>query len=223
MTSTLLGTHGSTASPIACPGFTVTGYSISLPELTSSDDLNDLKVRVYAKSTLGGKIHFDRATVTGAAYNAFTLYTRLLGDQSTTSLTTIPWEIATAGDGAFFQNNGNWSNAFASGRYVKLTFPALTPSSATVTGGTFDFSYRPNTNGDSACYYFEVYSGTTCSRDTRQHLVARLLQHSNSAYVTDAVSLTEVNTSAIANSLVVKIYSRTPVQGLSSSIWSTSR
>src|SRR5262249_9392614 len=126
--------------------------------------------------------------------------------QSTTTMTTTTWGLAVSGDGAFYQNTGNWANAFASTRYISFTFPRMVPASASVTGATFDLSYRPNTNGNSACYYFEVYSGGTLIATHGSTTSTISCNTSNTTYQVDATSLSEVNTSTIANSLSVKVY-----------------
>ena len=51
-TSTLIGTHGSTSTPVACNATTTqTTYSTTLAEVTGTTILNDLRVRVYGKES----------------------------------------------------------------------------------------------------------------------------------------------------------------------------
>ena len=51
-TSTLIGTHGSTGTPVACNATTTqTTYSTTLAEVTDTTILNDLRVRVYGKES----------------------------------------------------------------------------------------------------------------------------------------------------------------------------
>ena len=64
--ATLIGTHGSTASPVSCnnTGSFVTD-TVSVPEVDTVAEANNAVVKVYMKiSTNKGKTLHDRATLT---------------------------------------------------------------------------------------------------------------------------------------------------------------
>src|SRR3954469_2757712 len=77
-TGAVLGTHGSTASPVQCATeASFTSTSTPLSEITSSADANDIKIRLYARNTGSRPVTIDRGNITGTAsngYGSFTLY-----------------------------------------------------------------------------------------------------------------------------------------------------
>ena len=151
--SALLGSHGSSGSPLACvTGTTLTHTATTLGEVTASDTANDLRVRVYAKESGSTALRVDLAAVTGTAYAAFTLYPTAVGDRSTGTLSTTTWGLAAAGDGAVLTTDNAWDTAFAGGRYVTFTFPDEAPTSATVTAASFTLAYRAGLNGSNSCF-----------------------------------------------------------------------
>jgi hypothetical protein len=107
-------------------------------------------------------------------------------------------------DGAYISSTG-WSTSFDSSRYLDLTFPAYVPTGSVVTGGTFRHSYRSATGGDTTCYYFEVYNGATLLA-THGSSGSPVSCNAGTTYVTDVISLPEVNTVAEANNLTVRLY-----------------
>ncbi|MGH2976077.1 MAG: hypothetical protein ACRDLL_14600, partial [Solirubrobacterales bacterium] len=216
-TGTVIGTHGSSGSPVACQtGTTLSATTTSLPEVTSSDIADDLRVRVFVNNSLLGGITHDLATVSGsAAGTPFTLYEASLTDATGLTPTTTPWGLAAGGDGAYYQSAASWPAAFSSSRYLKLTFPSYVPSGAPVNGVTFIHSYRSATLG-TTCTYFEVYSGASLIGTHGSAGSPLSCNGSASSYVTDTVALPEVSTAAIANGVVVKMYVRNS-SGLSAS------
>jgi VCBS repeat-containing protein len=97
-----------------------------------------------------------------------------------------------------------WSTSFLAGRYLDLTFPAYVPSGSVVTAATFRHSYRSTVSGDTTCYYFEVYSGSTLL--ATHGSAAAPVSCSGAVYTADVVALPEVNSVAKANSLRLRLF-----------------
>jgi hypothetical protein len=205
-TSTLIGTHGSSGSPLVCAA--ASAYSTintALSEVTSSDIANDLRIRVYVKESNNQVAKIDLATLTGTHYQQFTLYPISYTDASTGTPATTAWGPATVGDSSTYQSAANWATTISSTRYITFTFPGYLPTNAVINSATLVNVYRPQTAADTACYYFETYasgsllgthgsSGATVSCDT------------GTGYQTDNVSLSEVTTPTQADNLAVKMY-----------------
>jgi hypothetical protein len=207
-TGNVIGTHGTPTSPVDCQtGTTLKSTTTLLPEVTSSDIADDLRVRVFVDNSLLGGITRDLATVSGtAASTPFTLYETTLTDTTGITTNTTPWGLAADGDGASYQSASSWPISFSPSRYLTFTFPSYVPSGAPVNSVTFKHSYRSATLG-TTCFYFEVYSGSTLigSHGTSTSPISC---NSTTSYVTDTFSLPEVNTAAIANGVSIKMYLR---------------
>ena len=205
-TGAVLSTHGSTSSPVQCvTGTTQQTVTTNLPALNTTALANDARIRVYARESAAKAITVDMATITGSIPSlSFTLHATRYVDATGTPATT-PWGPAAGGDSFAFTSAANWAAAFATARYLKFTFPAYVPSGATVTGATFRNYYRPTTSGRNACWYFEVYQGTTLI-GTHGSSAAPVSCNSTTTYTTDSIALPEVNTVARANSVVVRAY-----------------
>jgi hypothetical protein len=216
-TGTVIGTHGSPASPVACQtGTALNPTTTSVPEVTSTDIADDLRIRVFVDNSLLGGITRDLATVSGtAAGTGFNLYETSITDATGLTPSTTPWGLAAGGDGAFYQSTANWPTSFSAARYLKLTFPSYVPSGAPVNAVTFVHSYRSATLG-TTCFYFEVYSGPTLIGTHGSAASPVSCNNSTSTYVTDSIALPEVNTAAIANGVTVKLFLRNS-SGLSAS------
>jgi hypothetical protein len=208
-TGNVIGTHGSAGSPVDCQtGTTLKATTTSLPEVTSSDIADDLRVRVFVDNSLLGGITRDLATVSGtAAGTPFTLYETTLTDTTGLTTNTTPWGLAAAGDGAAYQSVGNWPNAFSASRYLKFAFPAYVPSGAPVNSVSFKHSYRSASLG-TTCFYFEVFSGSTLIGTHGSSGSPVSCNSSSLSYVTDTVSLPEVSSAALANNVTIKMYLR---------------
>ena len=203
-TNLVLGLHGSAAAPVACTTSAYSTVSTAVSEATSSDVVNNLRVRVYESNSGNLSSSTDLATVTGStAYGAFTLNRASLTDASSGVATTSPWSLATGGDGAVYVNANNWKGGPDAVHYFKTSFPATLPAGATVTGATFSHTFKDQ-DGISACFYAEVYAGTTLIATHGSALAGYC--NTTSSFVTTAVSLPEVNSAAIANALSVKMY-----------------
>lgn len=207
-TGSVLATHGSSASPVGCNATTAQQtFTTSLPEVSTSDIANDLRIRVFAKESGSKSIRVDTATVSGSTPQVeFTLYDPIVVNAATGTATTTPWGIATVGDGAAYASASNWTTAFVSTRYLKLTFPSYVPATAAVNSVSLKHTYRPSTTGNT-CYYFAVYSGATLI-GTHGSSAAPVSCNSTTTYTTDTVALPEVTTAAMANGLTVRYYVR---------------
>ena len=81
------------------------------------------------------------------------------------------------------------------------------PSGATVSGASFVHRYRRVTSG-IVCWYMEVLQGTTVIGTHGSATTPISCTNNNNNYVTDTVSLPEINTPARANGAVLKLYLR---------------
>ena len=212
-TNTVIATHGSAASPVGCVNNTnQTTFTTSLPEIDTVAEANDLRVRVYFSQSLitGGPVTLDHATVSGTAGGStpFTLFENSWNDQANGAAATTPWELA-ATDSTLFTNGTNWTTTNTGTRYLKETFPAYVPSTATISSVTYTHAFRSNSSGQSVCYFFDVLAGSTVIGSHGTSVAPVNCNSSNSTDVTDTVSLPEVTTAAQANSLSVKLYYRT--------------
>ena len=216
--SAVLGTHGSSTTPEACA--TGTGWtrtSTPLPEVTTTDIANGLTVRVFARVTNSRNFRVDTATVTGSTpQGAFTLRQNRYVDAGDTIAIGAPWSLAASGDFATLTST-NWSSAFSATRYLRFTFPSdhVRPGS-TVSSVTFQHRYRSNNNGNLISLYYEFYSGGTLIASRGSSAAPYSSNSSNSTYVTDSISLPEVDTTAEANGLIVRVYGRSATNGRAS-------
>jgi hypothetical protein len=205
-TGALLNTYGSSAAPVSCATTNtfVTDHTSILADVPSTDVANDLRIRVYMYESAKSASWVDLATLTVTTANATrTEYAERFIDQSTGAANDVSWDVAYA-DSLSFQSKSNWPSAYASTKYVTYTFPTSVPSGSTLNSVTLNHSYRPQAAA-TLCYYFEVYSGTTLLA-AHGSTTADVSCNATTTYVTDAVSLPEVNTVALANSVTVKMY-----------------
>ena len=89
-------------------------------EVPDGDVANDLAVRVYVQNSSAGKTgRIDLARVRFTRYSrTWTLHRTRMVDASDGTAATDNWGLVTAGDGAYLQTAGNWSNTFSGTRYV---------------------------------------------------------------------------------------------------------
>lgn len=208
-TGTVIGTHGSAAAPVACePTTTIRVTSTPLPEVTTSDIANDLRVRVFmSRSRANRAATIDRATVSGTTSVApFTLYETSSVDAADTVPATTPWPIATA-DAAARQTSANWATAFSATRYLKATFPSYLPASATVTSAQLVHVFRPTTATATACFYLDVLQGATVLATYGS--AASPFCATGAGYTTNTIALPVLNTAARVNGAIVRMYVRT--------------
>ena len=79
------------------------------------------------------------------------------------------------------------------------------PTGAVVSGTSLSFAYKSAQAGDTACWYLEVDNGTT-PIGTHGSTVTPISCNATSSFVTDPVTLTEVDTPAEANNLTLKVF-----------------
>jgi hypothetical protein len=211
---TVLASHGSYASAVGCStGATQATFATSIPEVTSTDQVNGLVVRVYPWETGGTtkKVIVDMATVTGATpyVAAFTAYETQAVDDTSGTPTTLAWALAAA-DTTTYTDITNWPSATPSTtKYLKLTLDPAIPSGAVITSATLTNVWRASgnvTNGGTLCYYLESFNGTTSLATHGSGSSAQNCNASGTNNVSDSVSLPEVNTVTKANGLVIKLY-----------------
>jgi hypothetical protein len=209
----VIGTHGSYASAAGCStGTTQTTFSTAIPEVTSTDQVNGLVVRVYPWET-GGKtkvVNVDMATVGGSTpYAAFTTYEIESVDDTSGTPATTPWSLATV-DATTYTAASNWPSAApVTTKYLKPTFEPFIPTGSVVTGATLTNVWRASgavTNGGTLCYYLETFNGATSLGTHGSSGSPVACTNSGTTFSTDTISLPEVNTVAEANSLVIKLY-----------------
>ncbi|HEX2304238.1 MAG TPA: hypothetical protein VHH57_11495 [Gaiella sp.] len=207
-TSTLIGTHGSAGTPFGCvTGTAQTTFNVPIAEVSTTTIADDLRVRVYGRESTNRGTPIDLATVTGSTpYTAFTLNETVFRDRADTTVATTLWSIAAA-DAANYLSAATWAVNFSNARYLTFTTSLFAPTGATVTNATFTYSYRPNTNGNTNCWYFATYNGTTLLA-THGSPAAPISCDSTSAnFTTNTVAIPEV-TAADLNNLVVRAYHR---------------
>jgi hypothetical protein len=209
----VIGTHGSYASSAGCStGTTQTTFSTAIPEVTNTDQVNGLVVRIYPWET-GGKtkvVNVDMATVGGSTpYAAFTAYEIESVDDTSGTPATTPWSLATV-DATTYTAASNWPSAApATTKYLKPTFEPFIPTGSVVTGATLTNVWRASgtvTNGGTLCYYLETFNGATSLGTHGSSGSPVACTNSGTTFTTDTISLPEVNTVAEANSLVIKLY-----------------
>ncbi|MDQ3866681.1 MAG: DNRLRE domain-containing protein [Actinomycetota bacterium] len=205
----VIQTHGSAASPIACEGagnpITVT---TPLPEITTTDQANDLKIRLFGMHSGGAKpVILERANVTSSGYAGYTLYPNHFVDAADSTPATTYWGPATV-NGQAFQTAGNWAATYSASRYLKFTFAPYVPSTATLASASFEYTYRSQNAGDTTCYYFEVYAGATLVGTHGNSTGSDVDCNGFGSYKTISTPLPEVDTVAEANSLAIKLFSK---------------
>ena len=205
-TGSVLATHGSAASPVACnstASFDQT--ATALPEVTSTDIANDLEIRVYMTNSGANANLEDQGNVSGSdGSDSFTLYERQVVNQASGTATTTPWWPGAGGDGA--TTGSGWDTVFNASKYLGFTFPAYVPSGATAVSASFTHSYRSNSSGSITCWYFGVYQGATLLATHGSTSSPVSCNSSSTSWVTDTVSLPEINTVARANAITIRIY-----------------
>ncbi len=90
-----LATYGSTGSPAGCTtGTSQASFSVSLPVVASTDDANDLRVRIYGRDSAAAASVLDQLTVGGSTPSAaFLLYPVRYTDAATSNANSVPWEL----------------------------------------------------------------------------------------------------------------------------------
>ena len=207
-TNALLGTHGSSGSPSACStGATVSATVSISAEVTSTDIANDLRIRVYANNSTNRPLKIDLASVSiTTPWFTTTLFEKRWDDEANAAAAVVLWPFV-ATDGTAYMTVGNLATAFNAARYLKFTPNQAVPAGAAISSAQVQLAYKSATNGDTTCWYFEVYNGATLI-GTHGSSGTPVSCNATTSYVTNTVSIPEVDTVAEANSLVLKAYVR---------------
>jgi hypothetical protein len=207
-TNALLGTHGSSGSPSACSTGSTVAATVSVSsEVTSTDIANDLRIRVYANNSTNRQLKIDLASVSiTTPWFTTTLFEKRWDDEANAAAAVVLWPFV-ATDGTAYTTVGNLATAFNAARYLKFTPNQSVPAGAAISGAQVQFAYKSATNGDTTCWYFEVYDGATLI-GTHGSSGTPVSCNATTSYVTNTVSIPEVDTVAEANSLVLKAYLR---------------
>jgi hypothetical protein len=204
-TSTLLGTYGSSGSPLACSSSSTTYTNVNqsiAAQVTSTDVLNDLRIRVYGRESGNRAMKIDLATVSGAtSYANYTMYEQISRDRSTGTATTTNWALALSGDSATYTTASTWASTFSTSRYLKFAFDPGVPTGAVITGVTLNFYYRSNNNGDTVCWYGEAYNGATLLASYGSSGTPQSCNTGNTTFSTDTVTMSQLTSANDANAV----------------------
>jgi len=180
--------------------------------LTNDTDPELQPVSVALPRPVNGPSH---GSVTLNADGSFT-YTPTGGFSGTDTFTYVATDGAasstettvtiTIRDHSLISNTG-WGTSFSGSRYMDFTFPPYVPAGSTVTAATFHFSYRSLDAAGTECYYVEVYQGATFL-GSHGSAGSPVSCNGGAGYVTDNISLPEVDTYGEANQLTVRVYMR---------------
>jgi hypothetical protein len=206
-TNAVLATHGSSANPVGCvTGTAQTSFSTALTAASSTAIANDLRVRVYVRTSGARAPVVDQAALSVVSSSGtFALNDEDFTDQLSGNATDRTWPLVARG-GTTYPSASTWPTAFSSSRYLRLTFPAYVTSAVTVSGASFLHRFR-RAGGGSVCWYLQVLQGTTVI-GTHGSAASPISCTTGNAYRTDSVSLPEINSPARANGAVLKIYLR---------------
>ena len=206
----LLGTHGSTGSPVAChTGTTYTTFTTSLPEITTSDLANDVRIKLFGDEDNAKPFKIDLATVSATtSAGTWTMYQGVFVDAADGSAVSTTWSLALA-DGVFFLPGSNFPTAFSATRYVTFGLDPWVPASATVSAANLTVVYQSATSGPTSCFYYEVYSSGGSLLGTHGNSGSPESCHTgNASWTTYTAALSEVASPADANGVQIKMYWR---------------
>jgi len=206
-TNALLGTHGSSGSPLSCAnlGAQVAATVDISAEVTTTDIANDLRIRAYANQSGNKAIKIDIASVSiTTPYSNATMFETRWDDEANAASTAVLWPFV-ATDGTAYASAASFATTFNAARYIKLTPNESVSTSATISSAQVQFAYESSTAGDTTCWYFEVYNGATLI-GTHGSSGTPVSCNATATFVTDTVSIPELNTPAAANNVVLKIY-----------------
>ena len=204
----VIATYGTALAPVQCvTGTSYTTVSTPIPAISTTDLMNDLRVRVYVRNNTGARaIQVDQAKVSGTDFDSFTLYPTSHVDRADTTVLTIPWSLAAADGTAYLTSN--WATGYSGTRYLTFGVDGYVPAGATVTGATLTHRYRSNRNGSNFCYYLEVYDGATLVGSHGSTSSDVSCNSSNTTWVSDTVPLTEITSVSRANNMVIRLYGK---------------
>lgn len=214
-TGAVINTYGSSSAPLACASgnASTTATTTNLSGVTTSNVADDLSIRAYIWTSPATSSSVDRVVVSGSTpQRTFTLYPESVTDATGTS-TAVPYQPVSV-DGTAWTSAASWQTAFASTRYLRLAYPSYVPAAATVTTGSFTFSFRPTTSGRNLCFYFEVYDGATLVA-THGSSGSPVACNSTATFTTTATPLPEITSVSRANNATIRVYMRSNAAGTS--------
>jgi hypothetical protein len=204
-TSTLLGTYGNSGTPLACSSSNTTYTNVNqsiAAQVTSTDVLDDLRIRVYGRESGNKAMKIDLATVSGAtSYANYTMYEQISRDRSTGTATTTNWPLALSGDGTNYTSASSWASTFSTSRYLKFFFDPSVPAGAVITSVTLNFYYRSSFNGNTACWYGEAYNGASLLASYGSSGTPQSCNTGNTTYSTDTVTMSQLTSANDANAV----------------------
>lgn len=204
-TNTLISDHG--AASAVCNN-TGAQRQVSLPEITTADQLNDLTVRAYVRdATAARKTDIDLATVTATYLSQVATMNETSFQDNSGAGVTNPWSLFDGADATAYTIAANVTNAFVAARYIKFKTASDLPAGAVVTGATLTIVFRSSTNVQS-CYYTEAYSNGGVTLLGTHPTAAAPNCVANSTALTTTASFPEVTTAVQANDLTWKVYMR---------------
>jgi hypothetical protein len=112
---------------------------------------------------------------------------------------------------AYISDTG-WGAAFDAARRLDFTFPPYVAAGSTIASATFRHTYR-SAAGGTTCYYVEVYSGATLIGTHGS--AGSPVSCATTAFVTDTITLPEINSATRANTVTVRLYLRNSAGGRS--------
>jgi hypothetical protein len=166
-----------------------------------------MRIRVYANNSTNRPLKIDLASVSVTTpWFTTTLFEKRWDDEANAAAAVVLWPFV-ATDGTAYATVGSFATTFNVARYLKFTPNQTVPVGATISSAQLQFAYKSATNGDTTCWYFEVYNGATLI-GTHGSSGTPASCNATTSYVTDTVSIPEVDTVAEANNLVLKVYMR---------------
>ncbi len=151
-TNALLGTHGSSGSPLSCAnlGAQVAATVDVSAEVTTTDIANDLRIRAYANQSGNKAIKIDIASVSiTTPYSNATMFETRWDDEANAASTAVLWPFV-ATDGTAYASAASFATTFNAARYIKLTPNESVSTSATISSAQVQFAYESSTAGDTA-------------------------------------------------------------------------
>jgi len=221
----VIGTHGDktpgpATSPWCADANTEEALSTPLPEVTSTNVANGLKVKVYGTNSAAHEIRVDVATITGTINGqGFTLAATAATNAADSGKApqTRP-EPLSAPDGTFYTSTNNWTNQFQPARYIEFKFPgAVVPAAATIESVSFLHRYQVS-GASTLCYYLDAISGgssigTVPSPAPGPSGTGISCATGTATWTDESIPLPMVNTVARANGLVLRLFYRMTAGG----------
>ena len=209
-TGVVIGTHGSSAAPVACQATTaVQQTSTPLPEVTTRPTSRTICGSGSTASTRAARaMRVDRAIVSGSTTVApFTLYETTYTDAADSTPATVPWQIATA-DAVARPDQRELADGVQRDPLPEGDVPRLSPGERDGHLG----AARPHLPPDDRDARPRA-STSTCCRARRSLATygsaTTPFCATGAAYTTNTIALPVLNTAARVNGAIVRMYVRT--------------